>query len=255
MRRFVYLLCILFVFSCSQPAGEAYDLQLLLKKGEQFDLTVSNTVKTEDESVDYESRLLFTVDSVSADKSKYLLTLKVDYIQLESKGMFGDKVKYHSNRSSSSMNEQQQLMHQAFKPVLDSSLQISIDKYGRLVKPYAYKSNIRLPKGTDPVDIQVCFLPLAGKPVAVGEEWQSERTNEVTGGKVHSTYSITNIKNEVVRISYNGIVKGVPGYGKDSEVYGYYQLNKSTGKVEMADMEMEVSTRFGGEGKMRMLVH
>jgi hypothetical protein len=257
MKKIIFYLLIINIASCKpEPQGDPVELKLLYNKGDKFSLLSITEVTTDmDESnLHYESRLLFSVDSVLEKTGEYLLSAKVDYIILNNtSNMAMDNESYNSNKDESIMNDREKLLHTEFNPLLDSTLYLKLNNKNKIVTPFSFKSNLRLPKGTDPVDITNAFIPFPEKPVRQNEEWTSEKTNALTGAKVTSTYSIADIKKGVVRINYTGKITGLPG--PNNTMTGVYELTQENNRLEIVEIDMDVKTMFGGKGKMKIRMY
>lgn len=154
--------------------------------------------------------------------------------------MSNEVEKYDSNKSVSSMNNDQREMHNDFKDILDAQFHLIIDTKGKVVKSFHFEDG-RL--YNEPViDIKNYFLSFPNGKVGIGSTWTDEKDNAVTGQITKSTYTIDAITASEIIISIRSEIPGITGMLGANTATGNYTLDKATCKLIKGTLNMDLQT-------------
>jgi len=221
---------VIFLFGCSGTT-ESIELRLNYPKGFQQTLVTKTTSNGKSMKMNNTIIIQMKLDSVD-NIGSYVFESNVLKIQFESE-MYGEVEKYDSDKEESEMSASESSFHDEFKQLLDSSLSISINKKGKVVKPFQF-SNGKLSDAVDMSNIQIVFPE---KAVKVGEKWTSEKSNAFAETK--ATYSISEITRDKIIIEMNSIIKGT--LLGNSKAKGEYVLDKLTMRVMKVKIEFDTN--------------
>ncbi|RZK11433.1 MAG: hypothetical protein EOO46_06730 [Flavobacterium sp.] len=227
------------VFGCGNGKKETIDLKLDLKPGEVFKIytaTLSNGDQMKYQNI---MKMNFTLDSVTKDKN--VIAVKVLRISSES-DMFGEKESYDSNKSLTTMTEDERSMHLDFQDILNGSFSIVINNKGKVLEPFKNKETKQ--PSEEIIDISNIFIPFPEEAVSVGSEWKSERTNSLTNAKNLYTYKITEINEKEIIVSVAIEIGAVKGIMSKNTAEGNYVLDKKTCKLIAGEYSMDL--QMGG---------
>lgn len=225
------------LFSCTKDKGEIVNLKLKCEAG-QVDKVYAATV-TKGGPMEYQNiiEMRFTTESVKADRN----VIDVEIVRISSESdAFGKKESYDSNRNSNEMSEEEKSMHFDFQKVLNKSFLVSINNKGKVVEPFKNKEGNKLTEQI--IDISNIYIPFPDEPVAVGSEWEAERTESATNIKTVSTYKVTEINDKQIAISISSKMKGLEGF-VDNTAKGTYVLDKETCKMISGDFSMSLEDK------------
>jgi hypothetical protein len=224
----------------SSSSDEKIDLQLNLKKGDEH-IIVSETT-TEGNSMDVKNimAIKFRVDSVA--ENEFFLTANVMRIQSEMK-MGEDSESYDSQKDPATMTSGERSMHREFAALLESPLTISIDKKGKVVKPFKF-TNGETPE-EPPIDMSAVQIPFPDHAVKSGDEWTSERPTPLTSTTTKVTYKIKEIAKDKIIVKVEAAIAGVNGLLEDNKAEGEYVLDRASGRLLSSTMEMKLKSAGG----------
>ena len=250
MKRLIHgALAILCFISCKH-GGPHYLLRLKYNKGVQTDLEYHSYIVSNDNQTDAIRnevvRMGFKVDTVVHD-SLFTLSAKVDYIRVVDNGEFQLlNFSYTTEEPPTGNNQNAQRYNLLVKPLVDSTLALTVSSKGTLTKPFTFSHGRRLP-GSPPLNYEMCQIKFPADSIAIGEEWTNERIDPLRNARWVSHYYIESIKDGAVNIKLYGVIEiGV----KKNKFTGDYVIEQKTGALTSGKIEIEGQTMTQGKGKL-----
>ncbi len=292
---------LLIIFAVLPVFSETFRLNI--KKGDHFITDVSvkqiiiRDVNGQQTQVETETTLTFSFEVLNADKATYTLNMCYLHIGLTTRGV-GWQYKYDSDPSVETDTPGSKKMNTFYQNLVGQCVTLTLDRKKGTVKAMAGWNKITrrlangLEQGTRQERLRVAkmlvssiktgmtnggpdsfFLPIVGKKIDVGNQWQVRNTLPIFSGltiqrayhvvevqpdkvKITTTSSLTTsptatplVTNETkIQYSLNGTQKGTFSVNRKSgwitELSANYELE---GTLKMIDMGFSIPVRLSGE--------
>jgi hypothetical protein len=245
------LMAYITLFMCSCHGGDK-NILLRLKFNQQkkIDLKYRTFLLTDNEKdaplINESIRMSFKVVSMLPD-STYQFTGKIDFIRVKSDSLLG-AVEYSSDKYRPYMNSAELKLDQKYRPAIDSTYQFSINKQGKIIKPFSFLNGDAIPPAYELVNLGIYQITFPAEKIAIGDEWTSEQDIPGTTYKRTSTYYIESIYDNTIQIKVEGILDGPESDAK--KFSGRYFLDKNTCQLVSCEIERKGKTELGDKGKM-----
>ena len=246
--RIIYIVCFLFATVCTSCSNKADQTPVKLRLNYKNGDTDTYIMKTETDGgamkVSYETEVKLTVDSVHNKGEKYDLSLDVVSLKMET-DMGDEKESYHSTKSFQEMSSSEKELDAEFRPFLVDTTLFAVTNKGE-AGAMRLKNGQNVSVINQPIDFSNLQIIFPEKPVGFGEEWTTEKTNPLLDNKTTSTYSISKIEENEVYITVKSKVGGIKNVLKENTLTGEYQIDRSTGRLKEAVMQMPLQSIAGG---------
>ena len=238
----VTCICILNL-SCAQNKEEI-DFKLNPTIGEERNYVYSTKTEGSTAKMDTEIELSFKVLSNKSGVIEY----EVNVISIVSEtSLFGEPESYDSRKEVASMNESELTKHADFKNLLDSTLLISMDSRGRIVKKLSFPNGERALNL--PIDFNYFQMLFPDEKIKEGSSWENEWTNMVLRGKmIEADYEVLKITEETVQISSKLKIPAASVLLDPTISRGKYSFERSTGLLINGSLKQKLI--MGGKLKI-----
>lgn len=248
---FLSLIAFTMLFLCSCHGGDKNILlRLKLSQQKKIDLKYRTLLVTDNEKdpplIDEYIRMSFKVRSVLPDSS-YLLYGKIDFIRVKNNELLGS-VEYSSDKYQPHMNIAELKLDQKYRSAIDSTIQFTIDKQGKIIKPFSFLDGRIIPAAYALVNLGIYQITFPAEKIDIGDEWTNEEAIPGTKYKRTSTYHIESIYDNTIQIKVEGILDGPDDQAK--RFTGRYFLDKNTCQLVSCEIERKGKTELSDKGKM-----
>ncbi|HEX7844639.1 MAG TPA: DUF6263 family protein [Chitinophagaceae bacterium] len=249
-RKIFLLSAVAALSACSSNSNkEKISLELKLTPGEKQ--TIISRVETNGGPMMQINNSIVTDFEVVGIDSQNLYRLVADIKQISTETKIeGQTESYDSERDEADMTSDQKSMHAEFKDILNSTFTLSLNKKGTIVNPFEYSDG--RPVTAPIVDMDNIQLVFPDKKVAVGDSWEKERNNSLTGQKIKSVYTIKDISGRQITIKVRSTISGLSSLLQETKTIGQYILDKETCKLKKATIES--NAQMGGKITLTYIV-
>jgi hypothetical protein len=244
---YFYILSVIALLSCSCHGDKNILLQLKLTKQQKTDVKYRTyeTADNEENATKSEYvRMALKVDSVLADSS-YQFSAKVDFVRAKDPELLGG-VEYVSGKYQGDMSAAELKLDQQLRTAIDSTYKFTVDKYGKLVKPFEFASGRALPAEYSLINYGIFQITFPGQKIAIGDKWTNEQTIPGTKNKRTATYQIESIYDATIQIKVEGTIADAAN--QTQKFTGRYYLKKNDCTLDSCKIEMN------GDGKKKMFI-
>jgi hypothetical protein len=245
------LMAFITLLMCSCHGGDKNILlRLKFNQGKKIDLKYRTYLVTENENdpplINEYIRMSFKIESILPDSS-YQLSGKIDFVRVKNERLLGS-VEYTSDKYQGQMSSEELKLDEKYTPVIDSTYLFTIDKLGKIIKPFSFIDGRIIPKEYELVNLGIYQMAFPTEKIAIGDEWTTEQAIPGTKYKRTSTYHIESIYDNTIQIKVEGILDGPEDEAK--RFSGRYFLDKNTCQLVSCEIERHGKTELADKGKM-----
>ena len=236
-------------FFCGCGGEKNILLKLKYDKNARIDIKYRYYMVTNDEDdeplINEYIRMGWTVDSIFRDSS-YQFSAKIDYVRIKNKGLLPilDE-EYSSDRDTSEMGAAEKQLDHQVRPALNASYKFTLDKYGKIIKPFSLENSTVLLENNSFIDLGIYQIAFPDHKIAIGEKWDNDQAIAGTKKKRSATYHIESIYDSTIQIKVDG--KAWDEDGNLSHFSGRYFLDKTTCKLVSCKIERKGKIRGTGD--------
>lgn len=230
---------ILILFVISGCKSDSADIQLLLDLPLNSEYVIVHEMETSGTLISL--KLYKEISFVVTSFENNVYQLKADLRKVTSETfMNGETDVYSSTMPKENMSAAVKKTHSLYTPMLSNTFTISVDKYGNIVKPFAYKNRRSAPEGFFDFNLFQIIYPF--KKISTKSKWESQRQNPVSPKPIHVKYEVKHIAGDNIYISASHIIPSVQELLNSNTLYGDYIIDKTTGILKEATLKMKLQT-------------
>jgi len=237
--NFTFYKFVFIFFVLSGCKSESEDIQLLLNLPLDREYVIVHEMTTHGSliSLKLNKEIHFIVSSFENN----VYQLKAQLLKVTSETfMNGETDVYSSTMPKENMSAAVKKTHALYAPMLSNSFTISVDKYGNIVKPFAYKNRRPAPEGFFDYNLFQIIYPF--KKITTKSKWESQRKNPVSPKPINVKYEVKHIAGDDIYISASHIIPSVQELLNSNTLYGDYIIDKTTGILKEATLKMKLQT-------------
>jgi hypothetical protein len=240
----------------SADGGEALEdgsalLRLNYPKGFKQELVYEMSTKAQGMEMDMAMVMKMDVADVKEGANPVFdIDAKIASMKMNTTAM-GEKINYDSSKAEAKMSEEEKMMHQEMKKMINQPIAFSMDSKGKMVGEMKF-TGVDTPN--EPLDMSSYQVAYPEKPVKVGDTWTNEIENKQYGGKMKCTYTVKKITQEDVELGFKATIPPMKGMDKSTTFNGSYTVDRATGMVlkgsmggKMAMMNADIKMTFTGK--------
>lgn len=231
-----YVFIMLFICACKSD-NENIQVLLDLPVDSEYDFVHETETNGSLISLKLHKEFSFKVKSLHNN----IYYLQADLVKLTSETVInGESEIYSSSQAASNMSEAEQKVHTQYKPMLESTFNISVDKYGNVVKPFSYANGVLAPQGFFDFNLFQIIFPF--KKISTKSRWESQRKNPASNTPINVKYELKYIDDNKLYISANHVIPSVQELLNSNTLYGDYIIDKNNGMLMEAKLKMNLQT-------------